>query len=268
MTEHLGDLELDALRLDPAALAPERAAHLAGCARCAARRDALEADAKTFVARFEPTALAADALARAEAQRHAPNTGLGAALARVLGTRSGEGDRPLGQRLALLAVFAASALVIVRVGGGAPREDGDPNRPSPSAEVVRAKGGDALVSLFVVDGERRRPLDAPIDGPSSLAARVTPGRDAHVRLAWRAGERWSALYPAAEDDDWRVSTDGAWLGQVITLDGAPGPESLGVVACDFPVTWEEARAQLEADGGQRALGRRDCTVERLEIPKP
>lgn len=267
MTEHLGDLELDALRLDPAALAPERAEHLAGCARCAARRDALEAESRAFLSRFEPTALAADALARAEARRRTADTGLGAKLARLLGTSSGEGDRPLGQRLAWLAAMAGAALVVVRVGGGAPPAS-EPSTSSPVSptEAVRAKGGAGLVSLFVVEGDRRRPLDAPIDGPCALAARVTPGRDARVRLAWRDDAGWSPIYPTPDAEAWTVSAEGAWLERAIEVDGAPGREALGVVACDRPVGWDEARALLEAK--PIAPPRRDCVVERVELPKP
>jgi hypothetical protein len=266
MTEHLGDLELDALRLDPAALTPERAAHLAGCARCAARRDALEADAQAFAARFEPTALAADALARAEARRRAANAGLGAAVARVLGMSSGDGDRPLGQRLAWLAGLAGAAVVVVRFAGGPPPPSTPESTSVSTPGEVRAKGDPGLVSLFLVDGDRRRPLDAPLDGPCALAVRVTPGRDAHVRLAWRDDAGWAPLHPAGDAEAWSVSAEGAWLERAIELDGAPGPEALGVVACERPVRWEEAHGMLEA--AATAAPRRDCVVERVELPKP
>jgi hypothetical protein len=258
MTAHLDDLSLDALRLARLSSAPapaeaERArhaaaeAHLASCASCRARAATLETEAAAFAARFDVVGLAAEALGRAEAERTARRGWL--------------------RGLAALSTAATAALGVVLV----------LRAPPDAPEALRPKGGEAaLVEVFVLDGGRKAPLEGPVARDAELAVRIVPRTPsvpgapaapspsrAHVRIVWRsAPEAWSALYPGPEDAAWQL--DGpTWLERRVVLDGAPGPEALGVVACARAMSHAEA---VRALADPRA-GRADCATSLVPITK-
>lgn len=259
MSAHLDDLSLDALRLARVSSAPapaeaERAqraaaeAHLASCASCRARAATLDAEAAAFAARFDVVGLAAEALGRAEAERTSRRSWF-----RALGALSTAATAALGVVLVLRA-------------------------PPEAPDALRSKGGEAaLVEVFVLDGGRKVPLEGPVARDAELAVRVVPraaadtssarptaaaGR-AHVRIVWRsAPEAWSALYPGPEDAAWQL--DGpTWLERRVVLDGAPGPEALGVVGCARAVSHAEAVRALADPSARRA----DCTTSLVPIAK-
>ena len=208
MKEHLSDLELDGLRLDPAAGPAERRVHLEGCPRCQARSGELSAAATQFLAQHQLPGLAAEAMTRSQAQRSL---------------------RWLPIPIAV-GVALASALLVLR---------------GPTTDELRANGDGAWVEVYVVRGGDRVPLPPVVPLGASLAVRLSPPARSEVRILWRTAAGWEALFPAEDAPAWVVDAP-TWLERSIDLDQDPAPETLGVIACRAPISTDDARAMLEA----------------------
>lgn len=210
MSEHVSDLELDALRLGRGSEAVAR--HVEGCARCAARRAELEAAAEDFSARFSPAVLATETLLEVERRR---------------GRRRWTGwwGGAAGLAMAAAVLFTAT---------------------SPPDEV-RAKGEAARVELFEVRAGTPTITTGPVDARATLRVRVRTEGPRFVRLLWSSTPHaWTALYPGADAPSWPV--DGVeWLRREVELDGALETETLGVVFCEGEVSSADAARALEGE---------------------
>lgn len=277
--DHLGDLELDALRLGGAARAApleaaatsgdEARAHLAACASCRDRSAQLAAQAEAFGAAHDVAALAAAALARPRlvpepiglplpglppSGASPPAAGAPPPRAPVVPLRASSGVRAA---VVALTALAASTFILI----------------APHRSDTRIKGAAAAVELFVVDGAGEpRAVSGPIDARAQLAVRVDPGVRHHVRLLWSAApDEAEALHPAATEAAWMIDAP-TWLERRIELDGAPEPERLLAVTCAEPFDDAEARVQLAAAGviaSRRGAAPRlsGCEVHAVEVTK-
>jgi hypothetical protein len=208
MTEHLSDLQLDALRLGTAE--PGVGAHVEACERCQRRRDALAADAEAFSSRFDPAQLAARTRARAEGSR---------------GTRR-PGWWAFGG-VSMMAAAAAATLLIVAPG-----------------EETRTKGDGARVEIYAPRDDEPRPVGGAVEPGAHLWVRVAVPGPRRVRLLWSpAPGGWTPLFPPARDPAWAVEGP-AWLEREVVLDGELATERLGAVFLG-PQLRGETRRQLE-----------------------
>jgi len=206
MSQHLSDLDLDAMRLG--AGAAEAVDHLQGCETCQARQHTLTREAEDFAQRFNPAGLAAQTLAQSPR------------------------PRPWWRRLAWasapLAAMAALLLMVVM----------------PSETELRTKGGPSPVEVFVVTEQGPKPMPATVAPGARLAVRNNPGETRQVRLLWglKRGP-WQALYPDDAAPSWQTKGP-AWLSQEVVLDGETAPERLQVVMCRQPVSHSQALALI------------------------
>ena len=214
MSEHLSDLALDALRIQGG-----EDAHLVSCARCQARREALDTDAAAFVRRFSLPGLAADAIAQSE-------------------------KKPRRTWLFVPAILTAAAAMFLVF------------RPG----TIRTKGPGG-VEVYVLDGDDKQRMGGPVDANARLAIRVSVETARHVRLLWEStpGD-FGALYPSVDARAWVLEAP-TWLHREVVLDGALGPERLGVVSCEGAIDHPAAAALLRGDS------REDCVVEWISILK-
>ena len=82
-----------------------------------------------------------------------------------------------------------------------------------------------------------------------------------MRILWGAGpDRWAALYPEEHAPAWSVESP-SWLEREVVLDGAQETERLGVVACDGPLSHQDAVEALT----RGARGR--CELQTIEVEK-
>lgn len=203
MSEHLSDLDLDALRIG--AGRDELRAHLESCPACQARQASLTAAADDFAARFNPAGLAAQTLEATGARPHRaawwPALGLVAAAGLVVGVwpRPDEVRAKGGAEAVELHVKAPGG--VTRVRGPVPR--------------------DAALGVRV-----------HVDAPASVRV-----------LWMTPPETWQALYPPAERPAWPVEAptwlphalklDGApqteQLGVVICDAAVAHPEAVHVL---------------------------------------
>lgn len=207
MTEHLSDLVLDQLRREGS---EEGLRHLESCPRCQARQTELEAEDRSFDARFSVAGLAAETHARRVAGR---------------GRR-----RTFGFAFASVAAAAAALLVVV----------------APSSEL-RRKGASAWVRLAALEEGTvtEGPDGVEVEAQSRLRLRILkPG---FVRVHWGTPERWTALYPASEAEPWRLSAPG-WMPYVLELDGDMATEWLRVTVCEQAMSEAEVFQTLMPGG--------------------
>ncbi|MFO0725258.1 MAG: hypothetical protein U1E65_15860 [Myxococcota bacterium] len=206
MSDHLSDLRLDALRIDPASASPEVLTHLEACGSCQARRALLDQEAAAFSARFDLPGLAAEVLGRQRAPRWWQRTwSLGGAAA------------ALGLVLILILI--------------------------PRPELLRVKGDAPLFEVFLVRGESKLSLEGPVPARAALAVRVSPRARAEVRVYWKTPSAWAPLYPAKDAPSWMVTAP-TWLERAVVLDDELAPEVLGVIACQAELGDAEAQAML------------------------
>ncbi len=202
MSQHLSDLDLDAMRLGAAA--PEAIEHLQGCETCQGRQHALTREAEDFAQRFNPAGLAVQTLAQTPP------------------------PRPWWRRLAWVSapLAAVTALLLVVV--------------MPDEPGLRTKGSPSPVEVFVVTEQGPKPMSATVAPGARLAVRINPGKARQVRLLWgpKRGP-WQALYPDAAAPSWQTKGP-SWLSQEVVLDGETAPERLQVVLCRQPVSHAQA----------------------------
>ncbi len=241
---HLSDASLDALRVgDPGSAEADRA-HLATCAPCRARSEALAAEAAAFHQRFDAAALATELLATPA--RPMPE-------AAVIPLRS-RATRWATATAGALTALAACALLFL----------------APEAPGTRTKGAHTAVELFVLDAtDQPRAVAGAVDPHARLAVRVSPEGPRFVRLLWESEPgRFDPLYPAADAEAWSIAAP-TWLPHTIELDGATEPEHLRVIACDAPFDDAHARARLGSASDADPIAQRDgCDVHTLEVTKP
>jgi hypothetical protein len=211
--------------------------HLAGCADCAALRDALEADRVQFAAQAAFPSLAADALARAETSR-----------------------APLWLRLrrltAPLALAAVGALLLLW--RAAPDEN-------------RTKGGFAL-SPFVVhtEGERAPALHAgeplhPGDRVQFLYSGTQSGYLAVVAVD--ATGAVSVYYPPAMSTAEVTAGRNVPLSSAVELDDTLGREVIVGVRCEQPILVDAVvGAARKAAQSARARGAAVTDLGPLGLP--
>ena len=225
----LSNLALDQLvigELEPARREGARS-HVAGCDRCRARVDALEAERARFADEAPPR------------RRAAPIGKLRPAIAVGVG------------------LLAAAAAVVVLVGR---REPGVP------PGTTRAKGSLRL-EVYVKQGDHVLPARGAVLRPGDAIRFAYAGVDAgYLAVLGRDGGGAVSLYypaadraaPAAPAEEEQV------LPGSIVLDDSPGPETIYLVHCDAPVPVATLTGSLDEGGVPRVSG---CAVDRLILDK-
>ena len=240
--ECLSDLVLDQWRageIEDGARLGELEAHVAGCERCRARREAFDREAESYLSRhpeFSPPE-------RSRSQQ-----------------RSSRSARRLQIFAGASALAAAAVLALVL---RAPHDGpfgGDESG-------TRIKGG-SRVAFFVKRGdrvvmggpaERLQPGDqlrftATLEGPKHLAIFSRDARG--VTSVYYPAEAVTKALPAGSD----IALDSS-----VELDDALGEERIFAVFCDSAIAVEELRASLERTGDIQAGS--GCTVDRSAFVK-
>ncbi|MGC3997559.1 MAG: DUF4384 domain-containing protein [Anaeromyxobacter sp.] len=216
MTRCPSELALEAhlLQADPAV-----EAHLAGCARCAARLAGMERDGDTFRREVFPATV--DAVTGADRRP----------------------QRRWWLLAPLAAAAAAAALVLV-----VPRQ--------PPDDYVGLKGGDLTLGVWLDGAKGAR---AVVDGegvPAAAGLRFRVRAAGPCRL-WLlsidAAGQVSRLYPASGEGGGEVDGVQELPGGVV-LDGKAGPERLFAICTPGPLPWPEvAQAARGAGAGAGAV---------------
>jgi hypothetical protein len=242
----LSDLVLDQWRageIEDAARLGELEAHVAGCERCRARKDAFDREAESYLARepfFSPRE-------RSRSQQKSPHS------ARRLQIFAGA---------SALAAAAALALVLRAPNDGPLGGDESGTRIKGGSRVAFfVKRGDRVVAGG--PGERLQPGD-------QLRFTATLERPKHLAIFSRDARGVASVYhPAgAVTKALPVGADLA-LDNSVELDDALGEERIFAVFCDSAIAVEELRSTLARTGDIQAGP--GCTVDRsafIKEPKP
>jgi hypothetical protein len=244
--ECLSDLVLDQWRageIEDAARLAELEAHVVGCERCRARKDAFDRDAESYLS-HHPVFLPR------EKARSQPKSSRSARRLQIFAGASA------------LAAAAALALVLRAPQGGPFGGDESGTRIKGGSRVAFfVKRGDRVVAGG--PGERLQPGDqlrftATLERPKHLAIFSRDARGV-ASVYYPAGAVTKAL-PAGADVALETSVE---------LDDALGEERVFAVFCDSAIAVEDLRTSLERTGDVQAGS--GCTVDRstfVKEPKP
>jgi hypothetical protein len=250
--EHPSRAALEAYVVDAAPRARAAIdAHVPGCARCAARVEALRAHRDAFLVGADPTAASVEIVRRFDVVPRA-RVGLGswaplaalaaglvvAVLVRAPGAPEGSSVDPRGDR--------AKGRV----------EAPPPRAPQASGAPRGAEVGGAL-ELFVEapDGLVAVPPGTPLAARTHLRLRAEgAGRGFVAVLSVDSSGQLSTYYPASGDALVAFAGGAALLPGAVELDAARGPERVVAIFADAPLPLEPLRARLraalDAAGGQ------------------
>jgi hypothetical protein len=253
----LSDLHLDRLVAGELAPPEEQAArvHLGGCAGCAARLAAIEAERAAFQAAPPPLRLTA-----VRQSRPAPATPAGR-------LRRARAFAPA--LTAALAAAAAVALVfIARPPSEPPRDERTAGLPLEDPGT-RSKGGGSRIGFYVARGDAVA-LGAPgevVHANDRLQFTYSSADPAYFALLSIDGARKASIYfPAGAVAAPIQPGEGVPLPSSVVLDATLGSETIYGLFCDAPVELEPLRAALES-APERAPAPAGCRVDRVQIVK-